>query len=71
MGNPHTRELRNYWRGVLLANARRRLELEERWQKNVHSVDSHAFKDVSRSDDYAAKQLIACGGSLRDLEATD
>jgi hypothetical protein len=66
-----TRELRNYWRKVLIENAKRRAELEARWQANVHSVDSHAFRDVSRSDDYAAKQLRALGGSLRDLNRTD
>jgi hypothetical protein len=63
--------MRNYWRRVLIENAKRRLELEERWQKDVHSVDSHAFRDVSRSDDYAAKQLVALGGSLRNLDAED
>jgi hypothetical protein len=71
MHKAETRELRNYWRGVLRSNAKRRAELEARWEKDVHSVDSHAFRDVSRSDDYAAKQLRALGGSLRNLDATD
>jgi hypothetical protein len=71
MGDPHTRDLRNYWRKVLIENAKRRLELEEKWQRDAHSVDAHSFKDLSSSDVYAAKQLVALGGSLRDLDRTD
>jgi hypothetical protein len=69
MNDPHMRTRRNAARLALKHNAIRRAEVMALRERNIHAVDTHMLRDISRNDTTLAAELRAAGGDLHDLNA--
>lgn len=69
MSNEERRDRRNYLRSVLRASQRQRQEIEAQRERDPHSVDSHALRDIGRNDVMHMRELKGIGGS-DDLNET-
>jgi hypothetical protein len=71
MSNEEKRDTRTHLRRAIKDAQKARRALEARREANVHSVDDHALHDAGKAAINLARQLIAAGGSLNDLDSVN